>query len=265
MSADELPGDLRPLHPREPRPEHKPTPILPAHQQEWSSNTRSELRQQLASTSRQFTVDYLWSMPPSTPPDGSAAAEAVPIIPSDLPGTSPRAGTITAYRRPRRTIALGSHSQEPGVHSGHHPIEGSRDVREPNRQEAGHPGTFPDQPERNAARPRQLRQTKPLRVEPKSQTGRKRATRALSPTNKGETPPASAAHETQTTEGSRMSHPGGPWAQEGKRTGIPPKTVAIHASLLWLKRGQPIGTNRDDSLEAERGFRGLGMRGLAGG
>ena len=100
VSAGELPGDLhRSAHAN---PDRSATrSILPARPQEWSFDARSELRQQLASTSRQFTVDHLWSMHPSTPPDGSATAEAVPIIPSDLPGTSPRAGTVTAYRRPR--------------------------------------------------------------------------------------------------------------------------------------------------------------------
>src|SRR5512135_2429175 len=42
----------------------------------------------------------LRSMPPNTPPDGSAAAAAVPIIASDLPGPSPRAGIVTDHRRP---------------------------------------------------------------------------------------------------------------------------------------------------------------------
>ena len=100
VSTGELPGDLH--RSARANPDRSATrSILPARPQEWSSDARSELPQQLASTSRQFTVDHLWSTPPSTPPDGSATAEAVPIIPSDLPGTSPRAGTVTAYRRPR--------------------------------------------------------------------------------------------------------------------------------------------------------------------
>ncbi|MGZ3471790.1 MAG: DUF2934 domain-containing protein [Isosphaeraceae bacterium] len=28
--------------------------------------------------------------------------------------------------------------------------------------------------------------------------------------------------------------------------------IAIHAYYLWLARGQPVGTDRDDWLEAER-------------
>src|SRR5271166_5597702 len=114
VSAGELPGDLRPIRPREPRPERDPLhpPRPPAG---------VEFRRPLGATAaislnlQAVHGRSLRSMPPSTPPDGSAAAEAVPIIPSDLPGTE--------------------------------------DVQEPNHQEAGHPGTFPNLPERNAAGP----------------------------------------------------------------------------------------------------------------
>src|SRR5271166_6313904 len=132
VSAGELPGDLRPIRPREPRPEHDPLhpPRPPA-----GVEFRCPLGATAAISLNLQAVHgrSLRSMPPSTPPDGSAAAEAVPIIPSDLPGTSPRAGTVTAYRRPRG----------PSL----------EDVTEPNHQEAGHPGTFPNRPERNAAGP----------------------------------------------------------------------------------------------------------------
>jgi type I restriction enzyme, R subunit len=53
------PGDYleRPLRPREPRPERGS--LHPPRPQEWSSDARSELRQQLASISGRFTVDHL--------------------------------------------------------------------------------------------------------------------------------------------------------------------------------------------------------------
>lgn len=64
VSAGELPGDLRPLRPA--NPDRSATrSILPARPQEWSSDARSELRQQLASTSRRFTVDHLLNCGPT--------------------------------------------------------------------------------------------------------------------------------------------------------------------------------------------------------
>src|SRR5271165_364598 len=151
VSAGELPGDLRPIRPREPRPERDPLhpPRPPAG---------VEFRRPLGATAaislnlQAVHGRSLRSMPPSTPPDGSAAAEAVPIIPSDLPGTSPRAGTVTAYRRPRgpslEEVTLGAEGP-----LGAPTYRGIEDVQEPNHQEAGHPGTFPNRPERNAAGP----------------------------------------------------------------------------------------------------------------
>src|SRR5271166_3928237 len=148
VSAGELPGDLRPIRPREPRPERDPLhpPRPPAG---------VEFRRPLGATAaislnlQAVHGRSLRSMPPSTPPDGSAAAEAVPIIPSDLPGTSPRAGTVTAYRRPRgpslEEVTLGAEGP-----LGAPTYRGIEDVQEPNHQEAGHPGTFPNRQERNA-------------------------------------------------------------------------------------------------------------------
>jgi len=97
VSAGGLPGDLRPRRPREPRPERDPLhpPRPPAG---------VEFRRLLGAAAaigfnlRAVHGRSLRSMTPNTPPDGSAAA-AVPIIPSDLPGTSPRAGIVTASRR----------------------------------------------------------------------------------------------------------------------------------------------------------------------
>src|SRR5271166_6334152 len=151
VSAGELPGDLRPIRPREPRPEHDPLhpPRPPA-----GVEFRCPLGATAAISLNLQAVHgrSLRSMPPSTPPDGSAAAEAVPIIPSDLPGTSPRAGTVTAYRRPRgpslEEVTLGAEGP-----LGAPTYRGIEDVQEPNHQEAGHPGTFPNRPERNAAGP----------------------------------------------------------------------------------------------------------------
>ena len=54
------------------------------------------------------------------------------------------------------------------------------------------PGPLPDRGERNPADPGRVVQAEPLRVESESQTGRKRATQAPSPTGQTETPPASA-------------------------------------------------------------------------
>ena len=153
VSAGELPGDLRRSPARTPTGATRS--ILPARPQEWSFDARSELRQQLASTSRQFTVDHLWSMYPSTPPDDSATAEAVPIIPSDLPGTSPRAGTVTAYRRPRGPSALGSHSRSRGSARGAHL---SRDRGYPRAKPpgSGPPRHLPQPTRAKRHRPRQL-------------------------------------------------------------------------------------------------------------
>ncbi len=95
------------------------------------------------------------------------------------------------------------------------------------------------------------RQTQPLRVEPKSQTARKRATQAPSPTDKSETPPAPPARQTQPL---RVEERGVPVSFSPRKEDRRPSSeqIAIHAYHLWLARGQPVGTDRDDWLEAER-------------
>jgi hypothetical protein len=85
----------------------------------------------------------------------------------------------------------------------------------------------------------------------KSQTGRKRAIQASSPTGKSETPPAPAAHET---EPQRVEECGVPASFSPRREDRSPSSeqIAIYAYHLWLARGQPVGTDWDDWLEAER-------------
>ena len=85
----------------------------------------------------------------------------------------------------------------------------------------------------------------------KSQTGRKRATQAPSPTGKSETPPAPPARQT---EPQRVEECGVPASFSLRREDRRPSTeqIAIRAYHLWLARGQPGGTDRDDWLEAER-------------
>jgi len=95
------------------------------------------------------------------------------------------------------------------------------------------------------------RQTEPRRVEPKSQTGRKRATQAPSPTGQSETPPAPPARQTEPL---RVEERGVPAPFSPRREDQRPsfEKIAIHAYHLWLARGQPVGTDWDDWLEAER-------------
>ena len=95
------------------------------------------------------------------------------------------------------------------------------------------------------------RETEPLRVEPKSQAGRKRATQAPSPTDKSETPPASAARETEPL---RVEECGVPASFSPRKEDRRPSSeqIAIHAYHLWLARGKPGGTAWDDWLDAER-------------
>ena len=95
------------------------------------------------------------------------------------------------------------------------------------------------------------RQTEPLRVEPKSQAGRKRATQAPSPIGKGETPPAPVTRET---EPQRVEDRGVPASFRPRREDRSPSSeqIAIRAYHLWLTRGQSVGTDWDDWLEAER-------------
>jgi Protein of unknown function (DUF2934) len=100
--------------------------------------------------------------------------------------------------------------------------------------------------------PPPARQTEPLRVEPKSQTGRKRATQAPSPTGQSETPPAPPP--ARQTEPLRVEERGVPAFFSPRREDQRPSSeqIAIYAYHLWLARGRPVGTDRDDWLEAER-------------
>jgi hypothetical protein len=95
------------------------------------------------------------------------------------------------------------------------------------------------------------RQTEPLRVEPKSQACRKRATQAPSPIGKGETPPAPVTRET---EPQRVEERGVPASFSPSREDRRPSSeqIAIRAYHLWLARGQSVGADWDDWLEAER-------------
>ena len=107
------------------------------------------------------------SSPPSpiiTPPDGSAATAAVPIRGSDPPLPSPRAGIVTGHRRPggpspcpgeREAGPVCKSLPEPSARSGRPNIEGSNMSKSP--------------------------------------SGRKRATRASSPTGENEILPTPAA------------------------------------------------------------------------
>ena len=85
----------------------------------------------------------------------------------------------------------------------------------------------------------------------KSPSGRKRVTRASSPTAKSETPSAPAARETEPLS---VEASGVPASFRLRREYQSPSSeqIAIRAYHLWLTRGQPVGTDRDDWLEAER-------------
>ena len=95
------------------------------------------------------------------------------------------------------------------------------------------------------------RQTEPLRAEPKRQTGRKRATQAPSSTGQSEMPPAPPARQTEPL---RVEERGVPAFFSPRREDQRPSSeqIAIHAYHLWLARGQPVGTDWDDWLEAEQ-------------
>ena len=85
----------------------------------------------------------------------------------------------------------------------------------------------------------------------KSQTGRKRATQAASPTGQSETPPAPPARQTEPL---RVEEHGVLVSFIPRREDPRPSSeqIAIHAYYLWLTRGQPVGTDWEDWLEAER-------------
>ena len=85
----------------------------------------------------------------------------------------------------------------------------------------------------------------------KSQTGRKRATQASSPTGKSETPPAPVTRETEPLS---VEASGVPASFRLRREYQSPSSeqIAIRAYHLWLARGQSVGTDWDDWLEAER-------------
>ena len=85
----------------------------------------------------------------------------------------------------------------------------------------------------------------------KSQIGRKRATQASSPTSQSETPPAPPARQTEPL---RVEEHGVLVSFIPRREDPRPSSeqIAIHAYHLWLARGQPVGTDWDDWLEAER-------------
>ena len=74
---------------------------------------------------------------------------------------------------------------------------------------------------------------------------------ASPPTGKSETPPAPAPRETELL---RVEESGVPASFRPRREDRRPSAeqIAIHAYHLWQARGQPIGTDWDDWLEAER-------------
>ena len=122
----------------------------------------------------------------------------------------------------------------------------------------------------------------------KSPSGRKRATQASPPTGKSDTPPAPAPAKPSRSGSSLRAHPAGSGPprplprparanrrrprrpretepQDAEESGVPAsfrprredrrpsaEQIAIHAYHLWLARGQPVGTDWDDWLEAER-------------
>ena len=176
-----------PLRPREPRPERGPfPPRRPPAAVEF--RCPPGVAAAIGLNLRAVHGRSLRGRPHNTPPDGSAAA-AVLIRGSDPPGLLPGQGSSRliggqADHLPREVTPgaegpLGAptyrgikHVQEPNQQEAGHPstfrnrpernaagpasspnraAEGR--VQEPNRQEAGHPGTFPDRPERNAAGP----------------------------------------------------------------------------------------------------------------
>ena len=85
----------------------------------------------------------------------------------------------------------------------------------------------------------------------KNPSGRKQAPRASSPTAKRETPSAPAARETEPLSVEASGVPSSFRLRIEDRSPSS-EQIAIRAYHLWLTRGQPGGTDRDDWLEAER-------------
>ena len=85
----------------------------------------------------------------------------------------------------------------------------------------------------------------------KSQIGTKRATQAPSPTGQSETPPAPPARQTEPLRAEERGVPA-PFSPRREDQRPSSEQIAIHACHLWLARGQSVGTDWDDWLEAER-------------
>ncbi len=85
----------------------------------------------------------------------------------------------------------------------------------------------------------------------KSPSTRKRATRTPSPTGENKILPTPAVRRTKP----KPVEAGGVAASlrpRGEGRSPSSETIALHAYHLWLARGQPVGTDWDDWLEAER-------------
>ena len=85
----------------------------------------------------------------------------------------------------------------------------------------------------------------------KSTSGRKRATRASSLTGENEILPIPAVRRTEPKP---VQAGGVPASLRPRGEGQSPSSeaIALHAYYLWLARGQPVGSDWDDWLEAER-------------
>ena len=99
--------------------------------------------------------------------------------------------------------------------------------------------------------PRQLAKPSRLGSSPRAKPAGSGPPRAPSPTGQSETPPASP---TRQTEPLRDEERGVPAFFSPRREDQRPSSeqIAIYAYHLWLARGRPVGTDRDDWLEAER-------------
>ena len=85
----------------------------------------------------------------------------------------------------------------------------------------------------------------------KSPSTRKRATRASSPSGENEILPIPAARRTEPKPVEAGGVPASLRPREEDRRPSS-ETIALHAYNLWLARGQAVGTDWDDWLEAER-------------